>query len=186
MKKTLPAILLILLSFFAGTASGVFLEDRNNLITLRSENEPVSKILETLSRRYSIEIDYGNTLLNKFVSITIQKQPLERIISRLLQMTDVRNFVIYYNHRGIISKISFLESDIAKTEKRHRMINRRTYRKNRLERLPPLTPPNLPEPPDEIEDDITQSSKAPYDFKTEKIPTTKSPPFVPPRRTTRE
>lgn len=182
MKKTLPAILLILLSFFAGTASGVFLEERDNLITLKSENEPVSMILETLSRRYSIEIDYGNAHFNKSISIKIQKQPLERIISRLLQMTDVRNFVIYYDPSGNISKISFFKPDTARTEKSHSKINRRIYRKNRHERLPPVTPPDLPEPPDEIVEDNTQSSNAPYDFKAHEIPTTKSPPFVPQRR----
>ena len=186
MKKALPAILLILLSFFVGTASGVFLEDHDSLITLRSENEPVSKILETLSKRYSIEIDYGDDHFNRSISIEIQKQPIEHIISRLLQMTGIRNFVIYYDHSGNISKISFLNPDVAKTEKRHGKIHRRTFKRKGAEKLPPLTPPDLPEPHGEIEEDNFQSSNAPHDFKAQEKSTTRKPLFVPPRRTMRE
>jgi type II secretory pathway component GspD/PulD (secretin) len=186
MRKTLAAILLIFLHIFAGTASGVFLEEDNNLITLRSDNESISNILETLSRRYSIEIDYGDNIFSKSISTTIQKQPLDRIISRLLQMTDNRNFIIYYDSNGNIKKIRFFKQEIAETEKVHTEINQRTYRRIRPKKLPPVTTPNLPEPPEEIEEDSNQSSNIPDELETGGTPPVNRPLFVPSKRTLRE
>lgn len=158
-------------------------EVEGGLLTVGIKDAEFGKVLEEIAGKAGFEAEIDRSSYTKRLNTSFERVGIERGVLRLLTLANEKNYFIYYDSEGMISKIEVYGQTVPPPPKKVAPEKRQKQRPSRPSVVAPPPPPLQiqPYPEDFGEGEAPLYEEAPYGTpEVPYIPPSQEPVYIPP------